>query len=161
MSKQDSSKKGQLLVEQLRREATESRPAFSESLHQRIVCAVKQHHAAMASLAARPKVSRRWPRVVAAALTAACLLCAVAIAWQLLGNVSGQGQMPKGPPTPLAVAELPSIGELTDHTVGELDGLTVSAALKPQATHLKHDVSAVASVFLDRLPVSVKVADDR
>ena len=60
-----------------------------------------------------------------------------------------------------SINDLPSIGDLTDHTVGRLDRLTVSAALEPQTTHLKHDARAVASVFLDRLPVNVKMADNR
>ena len=56
---------------------------------------------------------------------------------------------------------LPSISDFTDHTVGRLDQLTISAALEPQTTHLKHDARAVASVFLDRLPVNVKLVDNR
>ena len=162
MSKQVPSKEEQLLAERLRREAMESRPAFCESLHRRILTAVKQHRAAMADLATERTASRRRPRLLTATLAAACLLCAVAIGWQLVRNAAQQKTAPgtsqfAGP----SINELPSINDLTDRTVGRLDHLSVSAAFEPQTTHLKHDVSAVASVFLDRLPVNVKVVENR
>jgi hypothetical protein len=161
MFKRVSSTQQRLLGERLRREAMESRPAFSESLHRRIVCAVKQHHAAVASLVAGPTVSRRWPRVLAAAL-AACVLCAAAIGWQLVENASRQG-VGKGmrPVHGTSLADLPSINDLTGKAVGRLDNLTVSATLEPQTTPLKHDARSVASVFLDRLPIDVKLVNNR
>jgi hypothetical protein len=161
MPKQVPSKEEQLLAEQLRREAIESRPAFSESLHQHILNAVRQNHAAVANLATGTAASRRWPRVLAAALTAACLLSAVAIGWQLLANASRQNPVEKMPSDAPSIAKLPSIGDFTDHTIGKLDELSVSAALEPQTTPLKRDARAVASVFLNRLPIDVKMADDR
>ena len=95
-------------------------------------------------------------------MAAACLLCAVAIGWRLMKGSSQQGPvqgMPQvaGP----SINDLPSIGDLTDRTVGGLDRLTVSAALEPHTTYLKHDARAVASIFLDRLPMNVKMADNR
>jgi hypothetical protein len=160
MSKRVPSNEEPLLAERLRREAIESRPAFSESLHQRILRATKQHHAVMASLVSGPTVRRRWPRMLAAALAAACLLCAVAIGWRLMLDASRRGPVEKMP-VDQAKIKLPSIGDLTDHTLGRLDHLTVSAALEPHTTPLKHDARAVASIFLDRLPVDVKVVDNR
>jgi hypothetical protein len=162
MSKRVSSNEEELLAERLRREAIESRPAFSESLHRRILRDVRQHHAAAATLVAGPAVARRWPRVLAAVLAAACLLGAVAVGWQLMENASRQSRIEEirslaGP----TLNKLPSIGDLTDRTVGKLDKLTVSAALEPQTTPLKHDARAVAGIFLDRLPVGVTVADNR
>ncbi len=162
MSKRVSSEQEQLLAERLRREAIESRPAFSESLHRRIFSAVRQRQAAETSGAAAPTVLRRWPRVLAAALAAACLLCAVAVGWRLMVNASRQSRLEKmaqvaGP----SIDRLPSIGELTDHAVARLDHLTVSAALEPQTAPLKHDAMAVAGVFLDRLPVNMKLANNQ
>jgi hypothetical protein len=192
MFKRVPSKEEQLLAERLRREAMESRPAFSESLHRRILTAVKQQNEAetqgadsvpllrrsiavqdplaghcLCQAVAHDEVkrgrtaSRRWPRMLAATLAAACLLCAVAIGWQLLRHSApqdpGRGTQFAGP----SINELPSINDWTDRTVGRLDHLSVSAAFEPQTTHLKHDASAVASVFLDRLPVNVKVAENR
>jgi len=81
----------------------------------------------------------------------------VAIGWQLMVNASRRSGVEKTQ----QVAELPSIRDLTDHTVGRLDRLTVAAALEPQTTPLKHDARAVASVFLDRLPVNMNVANNR
>ncbi len=177
-----------LLVERLRREAMESRPAFSESLHRRILTAVKQRQAANSVPLLRRSsavqnqsaghclcqavahdeakrwrtIPRRWPRVVAATLAAACLLCAVAIGWQLMKH-SSQQDPTRGTPqfAGPSIDQLPSINDLTDGAVGRLDQLSVSAAFEPQTTHLKHDARAVASVFLDRLPVNVKVVDNR
>ena len=162
MFKRVPSTEERLLAEQLRREAMESRPWFSESLHRRILGAVKHHRAATANLAGVPTVSRRWPRVLAAVLTAACLLCAVAIGWRLMKNPAQQ-EPAQGTPQVAgpSINDLPSIGDLTDHTVDRFDRLTISAALEPQTTHLKHDARAVAGIFLDRLPVNVKVVDNR
>jgi hypothetical protein len=148
-----------LLGERLRREATDSRPAFSESLHQRILTAVRRHHAAEAGTADRPVVSRRRGRGLAAALAAACVLCAAAIGWQLMkqpGTVETVQPVAKA-----SIADLPSIDDLTGQAVVGLDRLAVSVAFEPQATHLKHDARSVANVFLDRLPVDVKLVDNR
>jgi hypothetical protein len=161
MSKQVPSKEEQLLTERLRREAIESCPAFSESLHQHILATVRQHHAAVANLVTGTTASRRWPRVLVAALTAACLLCAVVIGWQVLANASRQNPVEKSPPDAPLIVKLPSIGDFTNHTIGKLDELSVSAALEPQTTPLKRDARAVASVFLNRLPIDMKMADDR
>ena len=157
MFKRVPSAEERLLSKLLESDAAESRPAFSELLHQRTIFAAKQQRAAA------PTVSRRWPRVVAAALAAACLLFALAIGWQVMENASRQDPGPGIPPDAQAlIADLPSIDDLADRTVGRLDHLTVSVALQPQATRLKHDAYAVANVFLDRLPVDAKLlADNR
>jgi hypothetical protein len=169
MPKRSLSKQEQQLAEQLRHEAIESRPAFSESLHRRILSAVKQGQAAESQMAenvpllrrssAAPdrEVTRRWQRVLAIALTAACLLCAVGTGWVALR----QNSVEKPSVAPPSLAQLPSVGDLTDHTVDQLDDLTVAAVLEPQTTPLKNDARAVASVFLDRLPVPVKMVDNR
>jgi hypothetical protein len=147
------SKKERMLGERLESEAVESRPEFSESLHQRIMCVAKQRRAAATA------VSRRWPGV-AAILAAACLFAA-AIGWQLMQNASREGPGQSGPQNvDVAITDLPSINDLADHTVGRLDDLSMSVALEPQATHLKRDASAVASVFLDRLPFGSKMMEE-
>ena len=93
-----------------------------------------------------------------AALAAACVLCAAAIGWQLSKR---QGTVETVQPVARAsIADLPSIDDLTGQAVRRLDGITVAAALEPQATHLKHDARAVAGVFLDRLPVDMKVVSN-
>jgi hypothetical protein len=157
MFKRIPSKEERLLGELLESDAAESRPAFSESLHHRVLCSAKQR------LAAAPTVVRRWPRGLAVALAAACLLFAVAMGWQLLENAARQVPDPGMPPGPqVTINDLPSIDELADHTVGRLDRLAVSAALEPQKMHLKNDARAVAGMFLDRLPIDPKLlADNR
>ena len=157
MSKRDPSNEERLLGELLEGEAAESRPAFSESLHHRVLSTAKQR------LAVAPAVAPHRRRGLAFALAAACVLCAVAIGWQVLENASWHGSGPGIPPGPqVTINDLPSINELADHTVGRLDSLTVSAALEPQKAHLKHDARAVADMFLDRLPIDPKMlADNR
>ena len=168
MPKRSLSKQEQQLAEQLRHEAIESRPAFSESLHRRILSAVKQGQAAESQTAESvPRlrrssamtgqdqwqtVTRRWPRALAIALTAACLLCAVGTGWVALR----QNAVEKP-----SLAQLPSVSDLTVHTVGRLNDLSVAAVLEPQTTPLENDARAVAGVFLDRLPISVKIVDSR
>ena len=179
MPKQVLSKQEQQLAEQLRREAIESRPAFSESLHRRILSAIEQQRTAETQAAERVPLlrssgeaqgrapehclcqavahhgsdhpltqSRHWPRVLAAA----CLLCAVGTGWVALR----QNAVEKP-----SLTQLPSVRDLTDHTVGRFDDLTVAAVLEPQTTPLKNDARAVAGVFLDRLPIPVKMVGNR
>jgi hypothetical protein len=162
MSKQVPQSEEQLLVERLQREAAESRPAFSESLHRRIVAAVKQRHAGETRVADAPLVFRRPLRVLPAALAAACLLCAVAIGSWFMENVVGPGTVPAVPPTnEVSLNDLPSLDDLTKQAVVGLDHYAVSIALEPQATHLKQDARAVAGVFLDRVPGGEKLVDNR
>jgi hypothetical protein len=161
MPKQRSSMEEQLLAEQLRREAADSRPEFSESLHCRIVAAVRQHHAAVADVVHRAAFSRPWVRGLAAALAATCLLAVAAIGWRLMVNASRQETIANKPsaPAPL-LADLPSMHELPGQAMGRLDHLSV-ATFEPQATRLKHDARSVAGLFLDRLPVSTTLASSR
>lgn len=167
MSKQVPSKE-QLLSQQLHREAIETRPMFSESLHEQILRAVEQSQANTETAESVPllrrssaddiqstdhPIHRRWPRAIA---VAACTLLAIAIGGQLLLTALRHTSGQKAPISQPSLAQLPSINDLTDHTVGRLDRL---CAIEPQTTPLKNDAYAVASVFLDRLPVAVKTDD--
>ncbi len=109
-----------------------------------------------------PLTCRRRPRFLTAALAAACLLCAIVVAWQLIANAIRQSRLGQAEQVAnTTIAQMPSIRDLTSSTVGRLDDLTVSAVLEPQTAPLAHDAHAVASVFLDRLPVSVSLANSR
>jgi len=90
MSKRVPSTEERALAERLRREAIESCPAFSESLHERIAGAVRQFHA-VGIAHHRAITAKRWRRGLAAVLAAACLFAAIAIGWQLIGIAPRQG----------------------------------------------------------------------
>ncbi len=84
------------------------------------------------------------------------------VAWQLIANAIRQSRLGQAEQVAnTTIAQMPSIRDLTSSTVGRLDDLTVSAVLEPQTAPLAHDAHAVASVFLDRLPVSVSLANSR
>ena len=140
MFKPVSPREERLLRELLRREAMESRPAFSESLHRRIVGALSRRRASAAAAPLRPPVSRHWWRRAAAALAAACLLSAALLGHRLLDGTSRQQVVvPSEPPVSRAsLADVPSIHDVADRAVAGLDQYTVSVGLEPQATHLKH-----------------------
>jgi hypothetical protein len=159
MSKRLTSTEERALEERFRREAIESRPAFSESLHRRILCAVRQHHAAVISVGDRAALARRWRRGWATALAAACVLCAAAISWQLSGSAQRPGAIDNPIPQP-SLADLRVIDEWTDQATLGLDGLVASASLKPHAAKLKHDARLVANAFLEPLPVDVQLVSD-
>lgn len=152
MSKRVPKSQEQVLAERLRREAIESRPEFSESLHRRIACAVKQHH-----VAAHAAVTTGWRRGLATALAAACLLCAVAIGWRL--SQSDPQQNPVGDPQAIAQASI-LIDQWTDQATSGLDGLVASASFKPHTAQLKHDAQLIADTILEPLPVDVNLVSD-
>jgi hypothetical protein len=154
MFKRNPSNEERLLGEFLENEAVESRPEFSESLHRRTMSAAWQR------LAAKPTVARRRPLGLVFAVAAACGLFALAVGWQLLKNDARQAPAPEIQLVEQTKIDLPSIDDLADHTVGRLEGLTVSAALEPQTTRLKHDARAVAGIFLDPLPIDARLLAD-
>jgi hypothetical protein len=161
MSKRKLSTEERMLEERLRGEANELRPSFSESLHRRIMCAVREHHAAMAGPHDRAVMARPWRRGLAAVLAAACLLGVAAVGWQLYRSAQRQG-VPVDPPQIAgpSIEDLRVIDEWTDRAATGIDGLMATAAFKPQADQLKHDAKLVADKLLDPLPLDVKLASE-
>jgi hypothetical protein len=161
MSKRNPSMEDRALEQRLRREAIESRPEFSETLHRRIAGAVRQFHAHIADVATagRAATAGRRRRGLAALLAAACLLGAVAIAWQLNRNA----QQPGATDNPQQIAGGPSIEDLrvidqwADRATTRI---VATATLKPQAAQLKHDARLVADTLLGPLPVNLQLASD-
>ena len=158
MSKRNPSTKERKLAEQLRREAAESRPEFSESLHQRIADAVRQFHAAGVVPADRAAATRRRQRGLAAVFAAACLLCAVAIGWRFIENA--QQHSGNDAPVVASAEHFRLIDELTEQATLGLTDLAASATPKPQAA-LKHDAQLAADTLLDPLPIDVTLVSDR
>ena len=161
MSERVPSAEERLLEKRLRCEATASRPAFSEALYQRIVGAIHQRRTTEISVASRAAVAVRRGRGLAAVLAAACLLGAAAIVWQSHEIAGPPGPVASTLPVATAsLADLPSIGDLTDEVAVGLDGWSSSVELTPQAAHLEHDACLAADSLLERLPIDVELAGD-
>ena len=162
MAKRVPSTKEQTLGERLRREAIESRPGFSEALHRRILCAVRQHHALEVSVGDRATMARRWRRGLTAVLAAACLFGAAAIGWRFIGSAQRHGEA--NDPQEIAgpsIEDLRVLDRWADQATMGLDDLVATATLKPQTAQLKHDARLAASTLLEPLPVDVQLVNDR
>jgi hypothetical protein len=136
-----SSEQKQALRKRLQREAAESWPDYSETLHRRILAAVKRRRAEELPrrLPAASRRSGRW----AAVLAAACLLGAVAIGWRPTARISPQNSTDQdalaatGDPlnflTPKVVeatgVDLSLLDELAAGSVDDLDHRILSAAV--------------------------------
>jgi hypothetical protein len=156
------------LRERLEREAAESRPAFSESLHRRILAAVEQHRAEQngvpllrsssvgddsALLDGRQAVAhRRRKRAVMYVSAAACLLCAVAIGWRLGEMRQAQRRSP--------MADLAIFHELADSAAVGLGGFAASVELTPPPARLSADARLTAEAIMERLPVDFELASE-
>jgi hypothetical protein len=154
MSKQVPLPKEQVLAERLRRDAIESRPEFSESLHRRIADAVRQQHATEVVVGTRVNRRRRGlAAAVAAAVAAACLLCAV-VGWRLIEDARQQET------ARASVEQVRLIAEWTDQATTRFDGLVASVSLKPEAAKLQHDARLVANAILEPLPIDAELVSD-
>ncbi|MBU4271460.1 MAG: hypothetical protein KKE86_11995 [Planctomycetes bacterium] len=156
--------------ERLRREAIESRPEFSESLHQRIIRSVGERYAEGAAVGSRNTAAgRRW-RGLTAVLAAACVLAAVAIGWRFGANLMRPDGRPLSPDNMPAtssfvlngkIEDLPPMNVLTDLAVTGLDGLLASTGFALPSTQLAHDARLAADSLLQRIPLDMELADDR
>jgi hypothetical protein len=155
MSRRDPSTDRRVLRERLRREAAESQPEFSASLHERILSAIKQHHAAVAAVH-RKAAANGLQRGLLALAAAACLLTAVAIGWRLFLTAA-----PPVPGNDLAdnnrawIERRQAIDHWADQTTAGLGGLVGVGTAKPRESVLTRDARLVASTLLEPLPVEV------
>jgi hypothetical protein len=151
------------LREQLRREATESRPVFSETLHRRILAAVQERRAERATDGGSPPLAshqadaqRRRKRTLMAWAAAACFLCAAAIGWQLSEMRESRRPLAKKSP----MADLLVVNDLADSAVAGLDGLAASVELTLPPPDLSADVQSTAEALMQRLPVDLELASE-
>jgi hypothetical protein len=168
MHKRITSVEKRALREQLRREASESRPAFSETLHDRIISAIGRCRTEEATMlggadipVCRPGYhgEKRWP-ARAAAVAAACLLGAAVFGWQLSQRENVRPPVESSPPAVAAaatVANLSPIDELAGSTMENLDGLIASSSVVPQSAELAHDARLAAEALLRPLPVDMEL----
>jgi hypothetical protein len=151
------------LREQLRREAAQSRPEFSETLCRRILAAVHERRTERgaagdsAPLALRQTdAQRRRKRTFMACAAAACFLCAVAIGWRL--NEMRESRRLLAAKSPMA--DFLVVNELADSAVAGLDGLAASVELTLPPTDLSADVQSTAEALMQRLPVDLELASE-
>ena len=172
MGRRLSSRKKHGLGERLRQEAIDTWPAYSETLHNRIISAIERRHPKneLATPNRRSADARRragWTT----AFAAACLAGAIVFGWQSAEREYDQGvedvfvgagsQLANDLP-PMAATETtmpgsPLIDEWADTSVEELGGLFVSAAVAPQSASLKHDTRLAAETLLERLPIDMEI----
>jgi hypothetical protein len=150
----------QALREQLRQEAAQSRPEFSESLHQRIAGAIREHHAAIAATH-RAIAAKHGRRGLVALLTAACLLAAVAIGWRFIHPVAPQDRGNDIAQAHQAWLERrQAIDDWANQTTAGLDHLVASATPQSSTGVLTHDARLVASTLLQPLPVDMPLGGE-
>jgi hypothetical protein len=173
MPKRISSVEERSLCQRLRQEALDDRPEFSESLHRQILSAIQQHSPTSggADILVCPRdVStrgrqeclprpgeRHWLAYAAAALTAACLLIAVAVGWRTTVHQNA-GPLAADTTGAATAAALPPIEELAGNTIESLNDLVASAAIVPQSDDLEEGVLLAADALLRPLPVDVDLA---
>jgi hypothetical protein len=164
------------LGERLRREALESRPAFSETLHRRIVAAVESvggnHGGAYPGGAdilvcleqqpgngrqeCLPHRTRRWKRSLTVLAAAACLLCAAAIGWGLReGHPPRADIIAQSPLDDLAL-----IHQWSESVAAGLDDLVATVELTPPPARLSSDARLTAETLIERLPVDWELASE-
>jgi hypothetical protein len=154
------------LLKQLRREAMESRPEFSETLHQRIFAAVQREAASVAPIPNVDPPARRRRLVGAAALTAACGLAIVLFN----GRFQHGWQSPTADPAATELqAHVLDLAFPTDslasmfapeesgEDVESLDGLIASRIVASKSSALKSDLHTAAESLIERLPVDVEL----
>jgi hypothetical protein len=160
MSRRNPATDQRALRERLQREAAESRPEFSAPLHERILSAVKRHHAAIGAVH-RAATAKVWQRGLVALAVAACLLVSVAVGWRLF-----QTAAPHGPGGDVAtnsrewIEGRQAIDHWADQTTTGLSGLVAVGTSKSRESVLKHDARLVASTLLQPLPVDVPFAGE-
>jgi hypothetical protein len=174
MSKREKLRDERLLAESLRREAEQSRPEFSETLHTRICRAVRECPREDAPAWWRRafvpgwRRNRRygeasWPRVAGwacAAVAAACLVGAAIVAWP--GNdarrgthTSGNAQVGLSSGSTAPSLDLKSVRALASGVSGTLQDWADSAAATQRWAYLDGDARLAVEMLAARLPFDV------
>jgi len=147
-----------VLRRRLRREASETRPVFSESLDQRIRAAIDRRRA-------QPPWRRAAHRFGAwvVPLAAAALMAFAATTWQWAdrsepGSIATANRLPYPALTDVIQATLadwsPPVA-LNAELEAHLDQQAFSTILAARGAELQHDTLLAADALLDRLPIEV------
>jgi hypothetical protein len=173
MSRRRANRDEQRLGDRLRREALESRPAFSEELHARMVRAVRQSEVFDAPKRRRPSFPDAWwsLRPVRIAAACACVLAAAIVGWRLTGRgIEPGGPHSPAPPewvAPMAVdggtdevtGGLLAISELADRVAGQLDKMLDSQVVSEDVAYLDEDARLAVRGLIAQLPVDLGSVD--
>ena len=151
------------VADRLKREASSSRPAFSESLHARICRAVESGKSRPARRFKWPAF--RWP-IAAAVVAAACAAGVWLIAPYLNRTptlepspVHVADSVPETPETPDPLVELRNVGLGIDRTA--MVSLSVDEELTTQGwAYLDHDAHLAAGLVIDQLPFEIVSAGE-
>lgn len=168
MSRRLLSKGEQRLVDRLRQEAIETRPAYSESLHKRILAAVRQQPREKNPAAPRrqPADTRRSMQWMAAA--AVCLAIVAVLQWQSDQRATDQNakrgvaiayahfddELPRRAVTAVLLPCTP-VDEWSEKSVNELSNMAVIEAIAPHSAKLQHDARLAAEAVLMPLPIDL------
>ncbi|MGA2031753.1 MAG: hypothetical protein ABSG68_05815 [Thermoguttaceae bacterium] len=177
MFERDSSTGEVWLAEELRGEALESRPPFSESLHARIVAAVGSQRGAGLSRPRHTAYQRRLRRLARLALAAACVLLIAVAAWHWRDGSrrsaqlgSGRSDLARQSPDPAAVSvssdagdsfetDLVALSDYADGALQNLQSLLDSAMAGVQSAYVDQDFQAAATELVEGLPDDLIAAD--
>lgn len=147
----------EILAERLRQEARASRPEFSERLHGRLCCAVRECE--VRQILSSPR--RMAPRWALATVVATVLVATAAVFWQSIGRHPGSALQDANEP-PVAVvdpsADMQRVTDLASQAAENLDILVGSAIEAQRWAHLDHDAQVVIQTLADRLPFDVPTA---
>ncbi|MCE5268901.1 MAG: hypothetical protein LLG00_13565 [Planctomycetaceae bacterium] len=152
------------LAERLRREATESRPVFSETLHRRIVEAIGAGRRSQSQATVRQRGAARRRHAFGVFVTAACLLLAVAVGWRVYeGRVAAARKAAIERYVDELASQVASRWVLSDLLADRgasagFDQLMGSAGLSPRSGPLADNARAAANSLLRRLPIDVGLA---
>jgi hypothetical protein len=177
MSKRVTLRDEQILAESLRREAEQSRPEFSETLHAQICRAVREcpredapagwrRPLVLARWRARRHIGVSWPRAAAwacVAVAAASLAGVAIVAWPrnevLRGpHTSANAQVGLSAGSSDPGLDLHSFGGVTTGVSGTLRELVDSAAETQRWAYLDGDARLAVEMLAARLPFDVAAA---
>lgn len=166
MFKRTASSRERAMAERLQREARESRPEFSEALHERICCAIGRQRQSAAVV--RP---RRLPSPPAfgwalAAVAAACVIAGVAVQWRF-GHPAVEPVPAPGTqlahqraavPVPRPADSVASFGpvvDLANRVPARIPALVDSTVRTGQWAYLDHDARLTVELLKNRLRFDV------
>lgn len=169
MAKQDRPRNEDWLARQLREEALEERPEFSDSLHERLSQAVRAA-AEQTQSKRRPAgkmPSRRWSLGFA---TAAAILIAALLVWQVVkqpGASAPQENVVHNRPLPSAgegdpnaaasVGELLAAMDLAHDAAAEFDAMADEVFAAHAWAYLDHDARLALDMIVDQIPLDALV----
>jgi hypothetical protein len=170
MTREYMNRDEQRLGERLRREAAESRPAFSEDLHARMVRAVRRSGARKMQPAGELAASWCSMRRVRLAVAGACLVAAAAIGWQWMRMARPPADLHTPSPRNEIAAPaaggpddltrgLAAVSELGDRMANQVDRMLASGVVLENVAYLNDDARRAVRGLVAPLPVDFASVD--